>query len=664
VYFVYFLPIDSAFDTSLADNLARFETFNKHHYRPNSYLHKWWARRCGSTFRMILKGLVENNDLQGYYSAGGLEGKVILDPMMGGGTTLHEAIRLGANVIGSDIDPIPFLQARATLSDIPLSILTADFDELVGSLQHSLGSHFQTSCPVCNDTVPFWYTLNGVRRRCACREVLMVDSFVMREKPDGQLIQLCSNCSDLIEGEHHCTKSNRMPVVEKNQTHCEICGNAYREILENPYYKRYEMVAIAGHCHIHGLFFKAPDLFDRQRHKRANEMRSSINFSPDDFRVGGGQKSIQLIRRGIEVYLDLFSSRQLLYIHEAIARLPSDDPEVRLNLALLLSTSLEFNSLLCGYKGVAKRRSGAVRHAFAHHGYSFPSTALEINPIYPRRASGTLQKLFYDRLWRARRWAQAPKERILNHQPGQFAIIEGEQDFGQEVHSPDCLKSDKRRFLVRQASAVSLDLADGSIDAVVTDPPYFDSIQYDDLAEYFRVWLRQMIPSNAEWTYDRYNTATNPEGERSNSQYLKLMSEIFAECHRVLQPDTGRLIFTFHHWDNRAWSALTTSLYRAGFCLLNRYVVHAEHPMSVHIKNVKSLTHDAILVLAARQLDSPYKWEQPEDLVPSTLSRSVSYHFTENSATFLGWVLDQPDLGHEDIHLLWIKFFNRSSHSD
>lgn len=30
--------------------------------------------------------------------------------MMGGGTILHEAIRLGANVIGYDIDPIPVLQ--------------------------------------------------------------------------------------------------------------------------------------------------------------------------------------------------------------------------------------------------------------------------------------------------------------------------------------------------------------------------------------------------------------------------------------------------------------------------------------------------------------------------------------------------------------------------
>ena len=120
-------PIDSSFDVELADRLARLETYNKHYYRPNTYLHKWWTRRCGTTFRLILKQLVTNREDRDYYAPGGLEGKLILDPMMGGGTTLHEAIRLGANVIGMDLDPIPVLQARATLTEYPLSEIEKAF---------------------------------------------------------------------------------------------------------------------------------------------------------------------------------------------------------------------------------------------------------------------------------------------------------------------------------------------------------------------------------------------------------------------------------------------------------------------------------------------------------------------------------------------------------
>ena len=106
--------IDEFFPEKLADELAQQEAFNKHLFRPNTYLHKWWARRCGSTFRAILKQFVADPERRDYYAPGGLEGKIVLDPMMGGGTTLHEAIRLGANVIGADIDPIPVVQARAT----------------------------------------------------------------------------------------------------------------------------------------------------------------------------------------------------------------------------------------------------------------------------------------------------------------------------------------------------------------------------------------------------------------------------------------------------------------------------------------------------------------------------------------------------------------------
>ena len=114
------IPIDKSFPEDEANKLAALETYNKHLYRPNTYLHKWWARRSGTTFRYILKQLVENPGKRDFYEGGGLERKIILDPMMGGGTTLHEAIRMGANVIGVDIDPIPVLQVKASLNQSSL----------------------------------------------------------------------------------------------------------------------------------------------------------------------------------------------------------------------------------------------------------------------------------------------------------------------------------------------------------------------------------------------------------------------------------------------------------------------------------------------------------------------------------------------------------------
>lgn len=70
------LAIDLSFPEMFANELSRYEAYNKHLFRPNTYLHKWWARRCGSTFRAILKQFVSDPEYRDYYAPGGLEGKL------------------------------------------------------------------------------------------------------------------------------------------------------------------------------------------------------------------------------------------------------------------------------------------------------------------------------------------------------------------------------------------------------------------------------------------------------------------------------------------------------------------------------------------------------------------------------------------------------------
>ncbi len=644
------LPIDTAFDSQFADQLARIETFNKHHYRPNTYLHKWWGRRCGSTFRLILKGLAAGDAETDFYAPGGLEGKVILDPMMGGGTTAHETIRLGGSFIGVDIDPIPVLQARATLTPVPLDDLQKQFSRLLAAVRHDLDPLFETACPACASAVPFWHMLYGLRQQCGCGEVWLVDSLDLRQETDGTMLRFCELCGEVKrEGQHDCVqRPYRRRIVDRHAAACDACGQPVEDIADLPYYQRYAPVAVAGHCPEHHLFYKSLDLADWERWQAVEAERETVRFDREAFRVVAGDKSAQLIRRGIDSYLDLFTTRQLLVMERAIQQLPDDDELVRLNLALLLSTSLEFNSLLCGFKGTKKRRSGAVRHTFSHHAYSFPYTALENNPIYRRRSSGTLAKLFAGRVVRGKQWAAAPRERLLQPGPAAFVEIQGECDQGREVSSQADLGRHERHFLLHQGTATDLPLLDNSVDAVVTDPPYFDSIQYSDLAAYFRVWLRDMLPAAADWQYDQGGSAVGTRQDSDSQRYRHLMTGIFRECHRVLRNDCGRLIFTFHHWRAEAWAALASSLLDAGFVLVNRYVVHSEHPVSVHVANMRALTHDAILVLAPREATEPGTWMRPDDF-----RTDDSESFCEDCGQMLGWILAQESLTADEIHALW-----------
>jgi hypothetical protein len=652
------LPIDRAFDADFANALARYESYNKHLYRPNTYLHKWWARRCGTTFRLLLKHLVEDETQRGYYEAGGLEGKVILDPMMGGGTTLHEAIRMGANVIGADIDPIPILQARATLSDVPLATLEAAFESYFEQMTAELSPYFETACVECERPSTLRFMLYGLKRYCACGEAVFVDSFVLRQETNGTVIRICPNCYEVSDEACDCEPvEGKRPLQLKRTKRCPDCQCRFRDDFETPFYQRYVPLVRVGYCKWHKMFFDGLIAADLELLETADKLRATLPPDPT-LAVHAGPKSGHLSRRGIHYYADLFSSRQLMYLHHSIKVLEQFEPVVRLNLALLVSTSLEFNSMLCGYKGSAARRSGAIRHAFSYHAFYFPYMALENNPLNSRKSSGTLKKLFHSRLRRARRWAERPVERLIGQNGNGTVkkVVEGETDYGREVSGPEAFQERGRQFWLRQGSSTELPLADNSVDFIVTDPPYFDSVQYSDLATFFRVWLEKMLPEGTQdgicWSYDLNGSAVAEH--KSNGivdekrLYEGVMGRSFGECHRVLKKEGGRLIFTYHHWNPESWAAITAALKRTGFVLVNRYVVHSENPISVHIAGFRALTDDTILVLAPKEAGIEVQWERPE-----RVNTAESAAFCQDCGTLVGWLLGMDGLLEDEIYQVW-----------
>lgn len=650
------LTIDRAFPESFVDELSRQEVFNKHLFRPNTYLHKWWARRCGSTFRAILKQFVPTSERRDYYAPGGLEGRIVFDPMMGGGTTLHEAIRLGANVIGADIDPIPVVQARATLTQASLAGLRTAFGQFFDELYDALGCYFQTECPICLQTVDTQYTLYGLRKHCICGEVVQIDQYDLRHEANRK-IRIWPNNWEITDNLTVPTVPNKaIRLITKEEKSCPACGREYEETLDLPYFARYVPIAIVAVCAEHGLFFRSPSEQDLARIAQAEKQRNQLDFHPlENFEVKDGPKSGDLLKRNIRSYLDLFSSRQLLYLDRAVQRLHDYVGITKLNLGLLVSTSLEFNSMLCGYKGWSKRRPGAIRHVFALHAYSFPYTALENNPVNPNRTSGNLQLLFRDRIQRGRKWSTSPVERKIGHDgKSKLVTILGETDSGTEVFDQAGLDGGRQRFWLIHGDSRALPIASHSVDLVVTDPPYYDSVQYSDLATFFRVWLARLLPNEANWTYDQTHSAVATKGIDDGS-FMTILSGIFAECARVLQEHTGRLVFTFHHWDPNAWAELTIALKMASLRLMNAYVVFSENPISVHIRSLNAIKHDSILVFALDGEGTTGSWPAIE-----AIDSSDSEIFCRHCSAALGWLLES-DHSDAEIRTIWQEIIQKES---
>ena len=93
---------------------------------------------------------------------------------------------------------------------------------------------------------------------------------------------------------------------------------------------------------------------------------------------------------------------------------------------------------------------------------------------------------------------------------------------------------------------------------------------------------------------------------------------------------------------------MTLSLKRAGFVLVNRYVVFSENPVSVHIMGLKSIKHDTVLVLRPNiTTGEPLDWPKP-----SGIDTTDSHTFCRDCGTALGWFL-QSDIHEENIRSEW-----------
>ena len=125
---------------------------------------------------------------------------------------------------------------------------------------------------------------------------------------------------------------------------------------------------------------------------------------------------------------------------------------------------------------------------------------------------------------------------------------------------------------------MSIPYRDGSVDAVVTDPPYYDMIEYADASDLFHVWLKRVLFDIERDLFGPQALRTKDGLQNKNDEiivrrvqepgrirhdkdfYEAALSKAFAECLRVLRPD-GHLVVVFGHSDPDAWKRLLAALH-------------------------------------------------------------------------------------------------------
>lgn len=129
--------------------------------KPIYQVSKWWARRRSSVFRstLLAAAMKAPEDpaeaakavWEAYYAnhqtKGALAGLKVLDPFMGGGTTVVEGSRLGLQMEGLDLNPVAWFVTKTELAQPPRAEVEALLAEVEAEVKPQLMPMYACDCP-------------------------------------------------------------------------------------------------------------------------------------------------------------------------------------------------------------------------------------------------------------------------------------------------------------------------------------------------------------------------------------------------------------------------------------------------------------------------------------------------------------------------------------
>lgn len=241
---------------------------------------------------------------------------------------------------------------------------------------------------------------------------------------------------------------------------------------------------------------------------------------------------------------------------------------------------------------------------FSNNNYHPKSTVVE-NCVFANLGRGNwascVEGIIEGREWAVEPWDTVSVEALRRTNPQLGAECSGKSE---KVMPGDPLIP----ATVFQGSSTELtQLQDGSLDLVITDPPFGGLLHYSELSDFFYVWLRLVLKSKypevfgAEFTPKALEVVANRarEPEDADGFYQRLLTQCWREAHRILKP-SGILAFTFHHSEDEPWVAVLESLFDAGYYLEATYPIRSDETKGEGEFGSKTIEYDIIHVCRKR----------------------------------------------------------------
>lgn len=626
-----------------------------------SLMHLWWARRTLAMSRAVVAGtLIPEPDDNGerqqamndiaaaapFKQSNGpavhdLRKRItsawpdrkprVLDCFAGGGAIPLEALRLGADVTASELNPVAYLILRSVL-DYPQRYgqldphgrnpFVEDFLSWANWVRQRVADDLDEVFPPGpygrRAAAHFWArTMPCQNPACGVDMPLLQSRWLANGPKRTHWVELRRTDHDIQIRVHEGPPRGTDPAegtVKASSVTCPRCSSPVRAKDVRDYAKQhgfgnrlYAVLEVDGGERI----YREPSEAELRAAQSLPEgLLEDLADTPDgtsaipDEPIGRAQYGVVRVHTsGFDEWRKLFNDRQL-YVHatfcaaireahDAMLREGVEEERARAlatYLAFCVNRVVDYNSTFATWvPGTPGKAGEYVRGTYPQQAIRMAWHYTEINPLAD--VSGDWDG--------AVRWI----ELAMRH----------------------CGSASDEPATVVRADAQHLPWDTNYFDAVIVDPPYYDAFQYGDLSDLFYVWLKRSIghlypelfatpltPKDAEIrAKQRHPEYIGPE------EYEKRLQRGLEEVRRVVRDD-GCLALVFAHTEPHAWERLLSALRMAGLLVTTSWPMRSERAARSTAQVSAVLNSSVVLVCRPSELEQDGFYD---DVVPELRDR-------------------------------------------
>lgn len=571
----------------------------------------------------------------------------VLDPFGGGGAIPLEALRLGCETYSNDYNPVAVLIQKCTLEypqkygkpfkikNNPSTLFpeiikqkTLNFDSktvpnrllydvekwsnwILREVKKEIGKFY----PLDPDgSIPVGYiwvrTIPCQNPSCGV-EIPLMKQFWLANKKNKKVALF-----PYIEGKQICFKIvgdgyEKMPLgfnptqgtVAKAIVICPVCGavidaKTTKKLFQEGKVGQRMVAVVLHHPKKQGktyrlatekdleIFREAENYFEEKRTKLMEEW--GIDPVPDEEINYLKDKTDELystrcLKYGIITWGDLFNSRQKLSLITFVER-------VRIAYKKMIEEGhdKEYAKVVASYLGLGTNRLATYLVVLAR----WRPDVLSFERAFDRQALPMI-------------WDYG--------EVSPFSDARGQWDLQPMLEAIKHISTISYPATISQFSAISIPYPDNYFDAVFTDPPYYDNINYAELSDFFYVWLKRTI---GDLYPDLFATPLVPKSQeivanpirqggqhKAKAFFESMLKKSFQEIYRVLKPN-GIVTIVYAHKSTSGWETLINSLLDSGLVVTGAWPINTEMVSKLNAQGTASLMSSIYIIARKMKRES------------------------------------------------------------